>query len=207
VLEDINLPLILLAALIATVSPGPATLALAGTSMGAGRRAGLSLASGITTGSLLWSISAAAGLGAIMAANAWVLETIRYFGAGYLLFLAWKSARSAFSAKDVKPKQMLGSNRTLYFKGLALHLTNPKAILFFGSLYSIGVPVSASPLQLALVVAAVGLQSFFLFHAYALFFSIPVLNRGYLKLRCWFEAAFSIGFGLAGLKVMTAKLQ
>ena len=99
--HDINLPLILLAALIATVSPGPATLALAGTSMGAGRKAGLFLAGGITTGSLIWSISAAAGLGAAMAANAWVLETIRYFGAGYLLFLAWKSARSAFSKKDV----------------------------------------------------------------------------------------------------------
>lgn len=205
--HDINLPLILLAALIATVSPGPATLALAGTSMGAGRKAGLFLAGGITTGSLIWSISAAAGLGAAMAANAWVLETIRYFGAGYLLFLAWKSARSAFSKKDVKPKQMQGSNRTLYFKGLALHLTNPKAILFFGSLYSIGVPVSASPLQLALVVTAVGVQSLVLFHAYALFFSIPVLNKGYVKLRRWFEAAFSIGFGLAGLKVMTAKLQ
>ncbi|MHA7774761.1 LysE family translocator [Roseibium sp. M-1] len=206
-IQDVNLPLILLAALIATVSPGPATLALAGTSMGAGRKAGLSLASGITTGSLIWSIAAAAGLSAVMAANVWVLEILRYFGAGYLLFLAWKSARSALAAKGVKPKQMQGSYRTLYLKGLALHLTNPKAILFFGSLYSIGVPASASPLQLALVVAVVGVQSFVLFHAYALLFSVPVFNRGYLKLRRWFEAAFSIGFGLAGLKVMTAKLQ
>jgi threonine/homoserine/homoserine lactone efflux protein len=50
---DINLPLILLAALVASASPGPATLAIAGTSMASGRASGLALVSGITTGSLI----------------------------------------------------------------------------------------------------------------------------------------------------------
>ena len=75
-LLDINLPLILLAALVASASPGPATLAIAGTSMGSGRASGLSLASGITTGSLMWSVSAALGLGAVMLANAWMFEVV-----------------------------------------------------------------------------------------------------------------------------------
>src|SRR3546814_12456911 len=45
-IADVNLTLILLAALIATASPGPATLAIAGTSMASGRRYGLALAAG-----------------------------------------------------------------------------------------------------------------------------------------------------------------
>ena len=94
-LQDINLPLILIAALVAGASPGPATLAIAGTSMSSGRKSGLSLASGIMTGSLIWSVAAALGIGAIMLANAWVFEIIRYFGAIYLMFLAYKSGRSA----------------------------------------------------------------------------------------------------------------
>ncbi|WP_367648667.1 LysE family translocator [Ruegeria arenilitoris] len=69
---EINLPLILIAALISSVSPGPATLAVAGTSMASGRRSGLALASDIKTGSLMWSVAAALGLGAVMLANAWV---------------------------------------------------------------------------------------------------------------------------------------
>src|SRR3546814_5718993 len=50
------------------------------------------------TGSLTWSIAAAAGLSAIMLANAWAFEALRYAGAAYLLFLAFKSARAALTA-------------------------------------------------------------------------------------------------------------
>ena len=73
---EVNLTLILLAAFVASISPGPATLALAGRSMASGRKSGLALASGITTGSLTWSVAAALGLGAVMLANAWVFELI-----------------------------------------------------------------------------------------------------------------------------------
>lgn len=206
-LSDINLPLILLAALVAVLSPGPATLAIAGTSMASGRRAGLLVASGITTGSFVWSISAALGLGAIMLANAWVFEFIRYFGAAYLMFLAYKSAKSALSSKEMKTRAVVGGSRMLYSKGLALHLTNPKAILFFGSLYAIGIPLDATPVQLITVVAAIGVQSAICFHGYAVLFSIPSITRVYVKLRRWFEGAFAVAFGAAGLKIFSARIQ
>ncbi len=206
-LSEINLTLILVAAFVASASPGPATLAIAGTSMSNGRKSGLALASGITTGSLIWSVSAAMGLGAIMLANAWAFEVMRYFGAAYLMFLAYKSARSALSAKEMKTQAIPGSNRLLYSKGLALHVTNPKAILFFGALFAIGLPPETSASQLVMVIAAVGLQSFLIFHGYAVLFSTPAMTRVYMKLRRWFEGAFAIGFGAASLKIFTSKLQ
>ena len=206
-LLDINLPLILLAALVASASPGPATLAIAGTSMGSGRTSGLSLASGITTGSLMWSVSAALGLGAVMLANAWMFEVVRYFGAAYLMFLAYKSARSALSRKDIATKPMTGSKSRLFTKGLLLHVTNPKAILFFGSLYSLGIPVGSSIGDLAIVIIAVGIQSVLIFHGYAILFSSKAMTRVYLRLRRWFEGAFAIGFGAASFKIITAKIQ
>lgn len=206
-IADVQFHIILPAALIASASPGPATLAILGTSMGAGRRAGLTLAAGIVTGSLLWSVAAALGLGALMLANVWVLEVIRYLGAAYLLFLAFRSARSALTPGAVDAIAMKGDAATLYAKGLALHVTNPKAILFFGSLYSLGVPVDADLKTLGAVIGAVGLQSCVIFAGYALMFSTPALARGYLRLRRWFSAAFAIGFGAAGLKVLTTRLQ
>lgn len=206
-MADINLGLILVAAFIASASPGPATLALAGTSMASGRIHGLVLASGITCGSLIWSMSAAFGLGAVMFANAWLFEVIRYVGAAYLIFLALKSARSAWTGQEARAQAVTGSLRTVFLKGLVLHLTNPKAILFFGALYSMGVSPEASFAQLAIVVAAVGLQSFAIFHGYALLFSLPAVTARYMRFRRWFEGVFALGFGLAGLRILTARVQ
>ncbi len=203
----VHLALIMFAALIAVASPGPSVLAIVGTSMRGGRRIGLALASGVTTGSFIWSVSAAAGLSAVMLANAWLIETIRYLGAAYLLFLAFKSARSALKPGEAEPQGLAtASSRRAYMRGLALHLTNPKAILFFGALYSFGVPADADLGDLALIVVCVGVQSALVVFSYALLFSNPVVARGYLKLRRWFEGTFAVAFGYAGLKILSAKL-
>lgn len=207
-IETSSLLLILGAGFVAGASPGPATLALSGTAMAQGRAPALALASGITTGSLIWSVSAAAGLAAVMQANVWVLEIIRYFGVAYLLWLAFKSARSCLRPTVATAPKPLNANglRSLYAKGLALHLTNPKAVLFFGSLYAIGIPPEAGVAGIATVVVALGIMSAAVFHAYALLFSLPPVARAYGRLRRWFDGAFAIGFGFAGIKILTAKL-
>lgn len=202
--DDINLPLILLAALLATGSPGPATLNIAGAAMTSGRMPALAMASGVSTGSLMWSTAAAFGLGAVMLANAWIFEAMRYFGAGYLIFLALKSARSALTPGDPATRgRTYSSARRAYASGLALHLTNPKAILFFGSLYAVGVPAQT----LLTVIGAVAVQSTLVFHGYALLFSSRAAVRVYLRLRRWFEGAFALAFGYAGFRILTARLQ
>lgn len=204
----VHLALIMLAAFITVASPGPAVLAIAGTSMRAGRRTGLVFSAGVTTGSLMLSIGAAAGLSAVMLANAWLMEVVRYCGAAYLLFLALKSARAAMKPGYAEPQGLVfASAGRAYARGLALHLTNPKAILFFGSLYAFGVPSDASLSDLALVVGCVGLQGAIVLNGYAVLFSNPVVVRGYLKLRRWFEGAFALAFGYAGVRILTAKLQ
>ncbi|WP_048648167.1 LysE family translocator [Nitratireductor soli] len=204
---DLHLPLILLAALIATCSPGPTTLTIAGTSMAHGRRFGLALAAGVLSGSLMWSLAAALGLGALMLASGWAFTAMRYFGACYLLYLAYKSARSALTPGQAKPRQIaVPTLRSAYAKGLALHLTNPKAILFFGALYSLGLPPGAPGSALAVVIVAIGLQSACVFFGYAVLFSMPPMVAGYARLRRWLEAAFAVAFGAASLKILTARL-
>ncbi|AWN47005.1 amino acid transporter [Methylobacterium terrae] len=212
---SINLPLILSAAFVASASPGPATLAIADTAMQAGRRAGLTLALGVATGSLTWSIAAALGLAAVMASSAWVLEILRYAGGAYLMLLAVKSARSAIkgppsAARPEAAPSRIDSRkpdlRRTYVKGLALHLTNPKAILFFGSLYTLGLSGRTSPGELALVIAAVGLQSTLIFTGYAWLFSNRRMAAGYRRLRRWFDGAFAALFAGLSLKILTARL-
>lgn len=205
--DDISLPLILIAALLATGSPGPATLSIAGTAMTSGRPYALAMAAGVSTGSLTWSTAAAFGLGAVMLANAWIFEAMRYLGAGYLIFLAVRSAKSALTPGHPATRGgAYTSARRAYASGLALHLTNPKAILFFGSLYAVGVPAQASPLTLLTIIGAVAIQSMLVFHGYALLFSSAPAVRVYLRLRRWFEGVFALAFGYAGFRILTARL-
>lgn len=203
---DLNLPIILFAAFLAAGSPGPATLAIAGASMASGRSTGLALASGVTTGSFIWSISAAFGLGAVMAANVWVFEITRYIGAAYLLWLAGKAARSAWAGGTIETKPMAQTTpKRAYAKGVALHLTNPKAVLFFGALYAIGVPPDAGARALVTVILAVGIQSAIIFHLYAVLFSSKTMTAVYSSAKRWFEWFFALAFGAIAVKVLTTQ--
>ena len=57
------------------------------------------------------------------------------------------------------------------------------------------------------MILAVGLQSFIIFHGYALLFSNARISRGYLRIRRGLEGAFALAFGAASLKVLTARIQ
>jgi threonine/homoserine/homoserine lactone efflux protein len=198
---------ILLAAFAATASPGPSTLAIAGAAMGQGRGTGFALAFGVTLGSWTWSAAAALGLGGAMAAHGWAVELLRWLGAGYLLWLALRSARGAWRAgAAVAPGAVPGGARAAFLRGLALHLTNPKAILFFGALYSVGTPAGADARDLLSIVVAVGAQSAAVFLGYAALFAAPAPRRLWTRARRRIEAIFAIAFALASLRLMTARL-
>ncbi len=206
-MQEINYLLIFFAALIAIASPGPATLAISGTSLNQGRKYGLALAAGVLTGSLLWSFSAAFGLAVLMSTNAWFFEVLRYFGAGYLLYLSYKSLRSALNAsQDELLNSSVSELKSAYLRGLLIHLSNPKAILFFVALYSLGLPKEVSSIELLKVIATVGLTSSGIFIGYAWLFATPKVRMLYLKSRRLFESVFAVFFGIASVKVLTGSL-
>lgn len=206
-MEAINYPLILLSALAAIASPGPATLAIASVSMSNGRIYGLSLAFGVLTGSMFWSCSAAFGLAVLLSSNVWLFEIMRYFGAAYLIYLALKSIRSAIGTSQLTLSQSHSTTLSnIYLKGLLIHLTNPKAILFFASLYSIGIPATAQTSELISVIMLVGTLSATVFLGYALLFSNHIARKIYLKSKVTFECIFAAFFGIAGIKILTGDL-
>ena len=198
------LPFILLTALIASASPGPATLTIAATAMEGGRGPGVRLALGVLAGSVTWSVAAAAGLSAVMVSHGWIVETVRYAGAVYLLWLAFKTGRAAWQGGAAKAASPARSRP--FLKGLLLHLTNPKAIFFFGALYSVILTPGQSLGALALVVAAVGVQSAVVFVGYALLLSRPGPMAFYRRSARWINAVSSVLFAGFAAKLLTARL-
>lgn len=115
-MDDISrhLPGIILAYttfLVAIASPGPNILAVLGTSMSVGRRSGIALALGVAAGSFCWAMLSVVGLSALLASYASALRTIKLGGGLYLLWLAYKSFRSAASRHDIEARTLAGSTR------------------------------------------------------------------------------------------------
>lgn len=189
-------------------SPGPATMGIAGTAMSEGRRSAVAFAFGILAGSAIMGIAAALGLSAIMLANAWVFEVIRYAGALYLGWLALKALRRATSADAAHMgTAFTGTAKTLFLKGLAIHLTNPKAILAWGSIYAIVAPSDATPAMLFGYFGLLYAASIVVFLGYAMLFSTDRTVRAYARARRWFDLSFAVFFGFASVKILTARLQ
>ncbi|MBB1441416.1 LysE family translocator [Shewanella sp. SG41-4] len=202
-MEEINYLLITFAAFIAIASPGPATLAISAISMNQGRGYGIALAAGVLSGSIIWSFSAAFGLAALLYANTWFFEIFRYLSACYFLYLSYRSLWSAFNVRQtVVDIKSISGFKLAYIKGLLIHLSNPKAMLFFGSLYTLGLPKYVSTHDLLKVIATIGVTSFFIFIGYALLFSIAEIRYVYTKSRRVFELTFAVFFGVAGVKVL-----
>ncbi|QQM30711.1 LysE family translocator [Martelella lutilitoris] len=193
---------------VAVVSPGPATLAIAGTAMSQGRQQAVALANGVLTGSFFWAVLAGAGMAAVVTKLAYGLMALKIIGGCYLLYLAYKSFRAAMraDAADMAPK-IAGrlSLGAFYRRGLYIHLTNPKAIFAWVSLVSIGLPKDADHGTIILFIAGANIIGFLTFNALALMFSSDVVVRGYRKGRRAIEGTMAALFTLAGLKLLTTR--
>jgi len=106
-----------------------------GRSLAQGRRAGIVSALGISTGSLVHTVAAAAGLAALLAASPVAFGVIRW-GRGGLpgvpgLGMIFTRSRAAY---DVDGPKLEPSERGLprtYAQGVLTNLLNPKVSLFF----------------------------------------------------------------------------
>ena len=201
-----ELALLYVAWLVGGGSPGPATLALASTGMARGRKPALAVAFGVLAGSAIWAVIAAAGFSAAMLANAWIAETLRIVGAVFILWLAFKSLRSALRPGPPQlAAAMPASPRRAFLGGLALHVANPKAILSWGAVYAIAVPPGAGLAEVAGVGLFLFSGSILIFVGYALLFSTEAAMRRYAAGRRWFEAVFGVLFGGAAVGVLATR--
>lgn len=194
--------------LIAAGSPGPATLAVAGTAMAWGRRSSLVLGGGLAVGLALWGVVAAAGFGTLMLHWAPALLVLRIAGGGFLIWLAWKSAQSALAASPAADQLLPAALPVAMFRrGLLLNAMNPKAVLAWTAVIAVGLPSGASAAQLWSIVVVCAGMGVAVYGLYAIGFSIPSVTAGYRRARRGLEAAFAVFFGYAGLRLMFRRME
>ena len=82
------------AALALTMTPGPDMLLIASRSASQGRAAGFATLAGIQVGTYCHALAAAFGLSQLFLIVPHAYDAVRYAGAAYLLYLAWRTIRS-----------------------------------------------------------------------------------------------------------------
>jgi threonine/homoserine/homoserine lactone efflux protein len=118
--------------MLAVAVPGPGVAAIIARSLSQGTRGAPAFIAGFLVGDLIWFAFAATGLAALAQSAHTLFVVVKYAGAAYLLYLAYKLWTAPAVAVDQAPEMEKGQRPLQLFLGsLALTLANPKTMIFF----------------------------------------------------------------------------
>lgn len=133
-------------------TPGPANMALMATGARYGFRAAIPFVAGVALGKQLVIWPVGFGLMEIADRMPWVFTTMKYFCAGYIMWLAWKVANLRLAPSNA-PTKAPG-----FWAGLIVHPLNPKAWAMivggFTAFVTPGTPVVQATATIAAVLLA-----------------------------------------------------
>ena len=194
---------IVLVNLVAWITPGPNMIAVMSASLTGGRRAGLLTGLGLSAGAFVWAGLAVLGVATLFELFPNALLALRLAGAGYLLWLGFRSLRAALRGDTSGLAASAGSARPqhAFRTGLVVSLTNPKAALFFGSILTAFVPIDASPALLGGIVVLCAVLAVACHSITATLFSACAVVRAFERMRRTATALFGMVFAGLGLAV------
>ncbi|MFD1794606.1 LysE family translocator [Paracoccus aurantiacus] len=173
---------------VAVASPGPGVALILGHAVSEGRRAALLCSLGIAVGSASLALATTQGLGLLMERVAWLSTIVRIAGVCYLLWLAFKAWRKALTPPQVSiAKVRAMSPSRVFLSGYLLQITNPKAIVFWLAIATVGATKAAPLPVVALFILGAFLLSLAGHAAYAVLLSSQPFRLAYDRARRWIE--------------------
>ena len=117
------------ASIVLSLVPGPDNIFVMSHSALKGWRIGFYTTLGLCTGLIGHTVLIAIGVSVIFQTSAIAFNGLKIIGAFYLLYLAWLSVQNKELNLGGTDKD--STNRSYYFTGVIMNLTNPKVALFF----------------------------------------------------------------------------
>jgi RhtB (resistance to homoserine/threonine) family protein len=129
--------------LLAVASPGPDFAIVLKHSISFGRRAAIITSIGVGVGILIHVAYSLLGIGILIKTTPMLFQVFSYAGAAYLLYLGFGALRSPapnnFDNVEVKNVVQLISDNKAFMVGFLTNGLNPKATLFFLSVFAVAV--------------------------------------------------------------------
>jgi len=187
---------------IALMSPGPDFFFVSQTAVSRSRKEAMLGVLGITAGVMVWAAVALLGLNLILAKMAWLHSIIMVGGGLYLCWMGFQMLRGALkkeAANSDAPQVELAAGGRSFVKGLLTNLANPKAIIYFGSVFSLFVGDSVGANARWGIFVLIVVETFAWFTLVASVFALPRVRRGYQRMAKWIDGvagALFAGFGI-----------
>jgi threonine efflux protein len=192
--------------IVALVTPGPDFFFVSQLAASRSRREALAGVVGIALGVAVWAALALLGLQILLHRLAWLERGIAILGGAYLCWMGLQMLRAAWKAKPdaVAPTvDVQGSSpwRAL-IRGLATNLANPKAAIYFASIFSAFVGEGMSTGARWGLWAMVTVETMLWFTVVAAIFALPAMRRGYVRASRWIDGGAGAIFTLFGLHLI-----
>ena len=189
--------------LCALITPGPDFLMVSQTAISRSRKDSIFVVLGITTGAMVWALLAMLGLNFLFEQFSWLKRGLLILGGLYLCWLGYLMLRSALSAKPAQSSRSVIEVPTSawlsFVKGVFTNLSNPKAVIYFGSVFSLFLSNPKLEQWHALLFTIVSLETFLWFSLVAFVFSLPRCKAAYENASRWIDGISGGLFTLLGM--------
>lgn len=199
---------IVIAHALAVASPGPDFALVLRQSLAHGRRVAVWASIGIGCGIAFHVGYCSLGLGLLLRDSPTALTVVKYLGAAYLAWVGVQALRAQPREGDLDLTEgnAAPTNRAAWTQGFIVNVLNPKAALFFISLYALRVsPTTPGLLKLGYGAWLV-LGTMAWFSLVSVLFTQAEVRRRFLRYGHWIDRALGVVFLGFAVALVLAKL-
>lgn len=193
--------------LLAVISPGPDFFMALKNSLSYSRKTGIYTAIGFGLGIGVHIFYSLAGLALLISKSILIFNSIKYLGVSYLFYIGIKSLLNKGTVVEIEKHSHLKdiSPYKAISQGFLTNVLNPKATLFFLSLFTLIISSDTSKTTLYLISSIMILNTMLWFSLVATFLTQKKIRIIYNRYQKWFNRLFG-GLLLAiGLKIAFSK--
>ena len=191
------------------LTPGPAVMCAMSQATRHGFRASLAGITGTQAGNLVFFLCTALGLATLLNTATMAFTVLRVAGAIYLFYLGVRIIVSTFRrAKEAEPvgPSAPPAQHSLFLQGLAIQITNPKALLFVSALLPQFIePQRPLALQLVILGAITIVVDLVVLSSYAFLAERGVRSFRSSRFSVWLERVFGAALVLFGFRLLLSR--
>ena len=193
--------------LLAAASPGPDFVLVSQQTLSNGKKAGLMCSIGIALGLSIHITYSAFGLATVIANSSSALWAIKILGGGYLIYLGIKGLKAkptnTTEASVITPTKY--SAKKSIGVGFLCNALNPKAPIYFVSLFTVVLSPEMPVYQIAIYGAWIMIIQFAWFSLLVGILSRPSINLRFKKYGYWIDRILGGAMVALGIKVIATR--
>ncbi|OAI88543.1 LysE family translocator [Pseudomonas putida] len=195
--------------LLAVASPGPDFAVVVRESVTHGHRAGTWTAFGVGTAIFLHVGYSLLGIGLIVSQSIMLFNALKWAAAAYLVYIGFKAlrARPAAAGEAVQVSTVERTPRAAWIAGFMTNGLNPKATLFFLSLFTVVIDPHTPLLVQAGYGVYLALATGLWFCLVAMLFSQARVRATFARMGHWFDRAMGAVLIALGIRIAFSEMR